>query len=177
MLTLKMSDAAVKVLGVLDGFTGLEPPAGLAAELRPHVESGFSQHDDVITWADSSAVVDKSARQHFDLTGWECAASLLHLEDYVPVTVGHHDGRPIIAEADQRVLLQHGIALARTLASQVYTLVPRIGVRFIIDANDSNATFRFHRIRPGEEWNLPDLDTYINSKPVVVDIEPFDRIG
>ncbi|RJO73408.1 hypothetical protein D5S18_19460 [Nocardia panacis] len=170
MLTLKLSDAAVKTLGVVAGFAFLEPPDGLADGLRAHLEKGLTHRGNVLTWAGSTATVDRSGSRLFDLTGWECAASVVHLAEHLPIDTG--DG---ITEPDQRILLLHGIALARALTEHVYRLAPRVGVRFIIDANDTDATFRFHRIRPGEEWNLPDLDTYINSKPVVIDIEPFDR--
>jgi len=34
------------------------------------------------------------------------------------------------------------------------------------------ATFRFHQIRPGEDWTAGDLDGYQMEKVIVLDIEP-----
>ncbi|MEI8407202.1 MULTISPECIES: hypothetical protein [unclassified Kribbella] len=45
-------------------------------------------------------------------------------------------------------------------------------VRCIVGANETNATFRFHQIRPGESWNRPDLNSYRLERIVVVDIDP-----
>ena len=45
-------------------------------------------------------------------------------------------------------------------------------MRCIIAVNDTNGTFRFHQIRPGESWNSPDLDAHREDKMIVVDIEP-----
>jgi hypothetical protein len=39
-------------------------------------------------------------------------------------------------------------------------------------ANMTNATFRFHQIRPGERWNLPDLDQFRLDKIIEIDTEP-----
>lgn len=173
-----MSDAAVKVLGVLERFAALDAPGELAEGLRQRAEAGLGQRDGVLTWGDSTAVPDRPTRSYFDLTGWECTQSAIRLEHVVPVTIEcDDDGAPRISTGDQRLLLLQGLGLARELATQVHTLKPPVPVRFIIDANRTNATFRFHRIRPGEEWNLPDLDTYRDSEPIVIDIGPLDRIG
>ena len=40
----------------------------------------------------------------------------------------------------------------------VQALEPPAPVRCIIAVNDTNGTFRFHQIRPGESWNSPGLD-------------------
>ena len=54
----------------------------------------------------------------------------------------------------------------------VQALEPPAPVRCIIAVNDTNGTFRFHQIRPGESWNSPDLDAHREDKMIVVDIEP-----
>lgn len=48
-------------------------------------------------------------------------------------------------------------------------------VRCIIGANETNTTFRFHQIRPGERWNRPDLDDYKLDKMIVIDVKPAVR--
>jgi hypothetical protein len=78
----------------------------------------------------------------------------------------------VITEADQRILLLHGLAAALEFCTLVYALDPPAPVRCIIGTNETNGTFRFHQIRPGEDWNLPDLDSYCSDAMVVVDIEP-----
>jgi hypothetical protein len=45
-------------------------------------------------------------------------------------------------------------------------------VRCIIAVNDTNGTFRFHQIRPGQSWHSPDLDAHREDKMIVVDIKP-----
>ena len=54
----------------------------------------------------------------------------------------------------------------------VYALDPPSSVRCITGANDTNATFRFHQIRPGENWNLADHDSYWQDKMIVLDVDP-----
>lgn len=107
-----------------------------------------------------------------DLTGWERSDSSFHLEDVVPVAVAISDGVPAIADEGQRTLLLHGLAFALALSRSVYAVDPPRAFRCIIAVNRTNGTFRFHQIRPGEDWNVPDLDSYLSDKMVVLDIEP-----
>ncbi|WP_432847108.1 hypothetical protein ACQPXB_40690 [Amycolatopsis sp. CA-161197] len=187
VLTLKMNDAAAKAMDVLSGFGRIEPPGGLAHDLRERVARGLRRRGKVLTWADSTADADNAPSFFPDLTFWECSDSSFHLEDFVQVDVATVDDQPFISEDDQRLLLMHGVALAREMSRAVYALEPPSPVRCIIGANETNATFRFHQIRAGEYWNLPDLDSYRQDKMVVIDIEPagltpgrvgpFDRGG
>ncbi|MEV0109741.1 hypothetical protein AB0H42_25855 [Nocardia sp. NPDC050799] len=162
---------AAEAVGVLS-VGPLEPPGGLSAGLREQAARGIVHRGRVVTWADSTGGVDNAPSFFPDLTGWECSDSSFHLEDFVPVDVAIIDDQPFIVEDDQRLLLLHGIALARVVGRLVYRLDPPAPVRFIIAANETNATFRFHRIRVGECWNSPDLDNYRQDKIVVMDIEP-----
>lgn len=82
------------------------------------------------------------------------------------------DGAPLIGDDDQRILLTQGLAFALQFSRLVYALDPPSPVRCIVNANDTNGTFRFHQIRRGERWNLPDLDAYRRDKVIVLDIEP-----
>lgn len=107
-----------------------------------------------------------------DLTAWECADSSFHLEDAVPVDVDIIDDAPRISAANQRVLLQHGIAFSVEFSRLVHDLGHPVPVRCIVGANETNATFRFHQIRPDESWNHADLDGYHMDKMFVLDIRP-----
>lgn len=126
----------------------------------------------MLTWADSVGNSDGAPSFFNDLTAWECSDSSFHLEDHVPVPVAIVDDAPQIAEDDQRILLLHGIAFAIEFGQLVCALDQPSPVRCIVAANETNATFRFHQIRPGEFWNYPDLDRYQLEKMVVIDFEP-----
>ena len=78
----------------------------------------------------------------------------------------------VTSNAAHRVLLLHGLAFALQFSRLVYALDSPGPVRCIVGANDTNATFRFHQIREGEHWNLPDLDSYRQDRMIVLDIEP-----
>lgn len=172
MLSLTMNDAAVRVLGVLDGLAAVTPPGGLAPGLRAQLARGISRRGETLTWADSVGNPDGAPAFFNDLTAWECSDSSFHLEDHVPVQVAVVDDAPQITEDDQRVLLRHGIAFALEFGRLVYGLDQPGPVRCIVGANETNATFRFHQIRPGESWNQPDLNSYRLERIVVVDIDP-----
>jgi hypothetical protein len=172
VITVKLNDAAAEAVRVLAGFDAVEPPGGLAPELRERATRGLQRRGRVLTWAGSTANADNAPAFFVDLTAWECGDSSFHLEDFVPVDVTTVDDQPFITEADQRLLLLHGLALAREVGRLAYALDPPAPVRCIIAANDTNVTFRFHQIRIGEYWNLPELDSYQRDKMIVVDIEP-----
>ncbi|MFF4954527.1 hypothetical protein ACWC2K_11280 [Streptomyces chattanoogensis] len=123
----------------------------------------------MITWA--GAVVDHEAASgdRPDLTGWECAASSLHLEDFVSVRVGFtDDGQPVFGEEAQALLLRHGLALAAEVCGLAGRADRPTPVMCIVSANDTGATFRFHRLRAGEPWVAPDLDGYRADKVITV---------
>ncbi|WP_242902366.1 hypothetical protein [Actinomadura terrae] len=172
MLSLTMNDAAADMLGVLSGRADLEPPGGLAAGLRERASRGIVRRGKVLTWASSTGGAAGAPSFFKDLTAWECSDSSFHLEDAVPVDVRTVDDAPMINEADQRILLLHGLAFAFEFSRLVYALDPPSPVRCILGANDSNATFRFHQIRPGQFGHAPDLDTYRLDKMIVLDVEP-----
>ncbi|WP_157536677.1 hypothetical protein [Kitasatospora mediocidica] len=172
MLSLRMNDAADELLGVLAGRATLTPPGGLAPGLRDRLADGITPQGSVLTWANSTGNANDAPSFFGDLTGWECADSSFHLEDYVPVEVRIIDDAPQISEDDQRVLLLHGIALAVEFRQLINGLHRPSPVRCIVGANETNATFRFHQIRAGESWNNPDLDSYRMDKMVVIDLKP-----
>ncbi|MEU7914699.1 hypothetical protein [Microbispora bryophytorum] len=160
------------MLGVLNGPAAIEPPGGLAAGLLERAERGIVRRGKILTWATSVGGAEGAPSLFDDLTAWECSDSSFHLEDFVPVEVATVNGAPVIAEDDQRTLLLHSVAFALKFCRLVYALDPPSPVRCIIGANETNATFRFHAIRPGEHRNATDLDSYRCEKVVVVDVEP-----
>jgi hypothetical protein len=166
-----MNDAAVQTLGVLMGLGAVEPPGGLAPGLQEKAARGIVHHGPILTWADSSN--PENARLFLDdLNRWECDDSSFHLEDFVSVEVAIIDEAPVIAEEDQRALLLHGVAFALEFSKLVYALDSPDPVRCIISAGDTNATFRFHQLRPDQGW-YTDLDRFRQEKMITVDIEPF----
>jgi hypothetical protein len=172
VLALTMNDSAAQLLELASESLGLCPGEGLAPGLRDRLEHGIVHRFDVLVWAGSVGNAANAPSIFPDLTGWECADSSFHLEDYVEVSVDTVDDEPRISEDDQRVLLQQGIAFALEFRGLVYELDAPAPVRCIVSANETNATFRFHRIRTGESWNRPDLDRYRLEKVVVIDISP-----
>lgn len=172
MLSLKLNDAAVRAVGVLAGLDAAAPPGGLAPGLRDELSTGISHRGDVLTWADSAGDAGGAPSFFNDLTAWECSDSSFHLEDCVPVQVELVDSVPRITDDDQRILLLHGIAFALEFGRLVYGLDRPCPVRCIVATNETNATFRFHKIRPGEYWNHPELDEYRTELMAVIDIEP-----
>lgn len=172
VFTLELNDAAVRAFGLLNGLQDMAPRDGLATGLQERIDRGIVRRGSVLTWADSVGGADGAPSFFDDLTAWECADSSFHIEDSVAVDVAIVDDAPLISDSDQRILLLHGIAFAMQFSRLVYALDPPSSVRCIIGANDTNATFRFHQIRQGEYWNLPDLDSYRQDKMVVLDIDP-----
>jgi hypothetical protein len=172
VLAVTMNDSAARLLEAVSEFAVLCPSDGLAPGLRDRLDRGIAHRRDVLVWPGSVGSTANAPWIFPDLTGWECADSSFHLEDYVPVTVDIIDDEPRISEPDQRALLQHGIAFALQFRRLVYELDEPVPVRCIISANDTNATFRFHQIRPGESWNNPNLDAYLLDKVVTLEISP-----
>lgn len=67
-------------------------------------------------------------------------------------------------------MLRQGVVLSRIVHALARRLPDRPPVRCITAVIESNGTFRFHQIRPGEEWlRLDDLDTYTGELLVVID--------
>jgi hypothetical protein len=167
-----MNDSAALALGLLNGGLPSGPPGGLAPGLRHRLDRGVTRWAEVLTWSDSVGNADGAPSIFDSLTHWECADSSFHLEDFVDVTVDTVNDAPSINEADQRLLLLHGLAFTLAFGQLVLDPERPLPVRCIVSANETNATFRFHQIRPGERWNTLDLDRYTLEKTIVVDFEP-----
>ncbi|MFD3745963.1 hypothetical protein [Nocardia sp. NPDC058633] len=176
VLTVTMNDRTTKLLGLRDGFGGLDPEEGLSSGLRTWVDRGIGCRGEVVCWAPVPAHADDAPGRSFDLIGWECFHTLFHLEDFVPVDSTYAEG-PIIGVDAQRTLLRQGIALAREVGRLAGELSTPLPLRCIVAIDETNGTFRFHRIRPNESWLLDDLDSYDRGCVVVIDFlaRPLDR--
>ncbi|MGW6117813.1 hypothetical protein ACWFRF_02130 [Nocardia sp. NPDC055165] len=163
-----MNDRATRVLGVRGGFGGLDPDEGLAAGLRKRVDGGIECRGEVVCWCPVPAHADNAPGQAVDLTGWECTHTSFHLEDFVPVEATYAEG-PIVSVDAQRTLLRQGIALAREVGRLAGELDASIPLRCIIATNETNGTFRFHKIRLDESWLADDLDGYNGECVVAID--------
>ncbi|GHG36571.1 hypothetical protein GCM10018791_62670 [Streptomyces zaomyceticus] len=171
MLTVQMNDTAA---ALLDAWTGLVPtqtPQGLTAGLRDLTANGITLHGDAVVLTDTARHLrDTGPGDFVDLTAWECSVNSFHLEDFVPVTVEVlDDGEPVIAEADQGLLLTQGLALALHICDLGRSVEPPLRIRCIVSAGTTNGTFRFHRIRTGRQQHHPDLDRYTLEKMIVID--------
>jgi hypothetical protein len=173
-----MNDVAVRSLGAVAGVGCAVPPQVLAPELRGLVAAGVVRRGEALVFAMHAGKVDGAPGSFADLTLWECSVSSFHLDDVVPVAVGRlDDGEPVIGEADQVLMLRHGLGFALEVVRLVGALADPVPVRCIIGANSTNGTFRFHRARPGETWLGADLDAYSQEKIIVVDCGPSSLGG
>jgi hypothetical protein len=166
-----MNDAATASLGILSG-TALAPSSeGLPARLRARIATGIEVRGEVVAWKGDAHRALATPDSFTDLTGWECSVNSFHLEDEIPVGVTMSDqGEPSISEEDQALLLRQGVFLALEVCRLAAGLTRPIEVRCIVAANQTNGTFRFHKIRPGENWLLEDLDGYQKDKIAVFDL-------
>lgn len=160
MLNVRLNDLAMEALGPLPAAM---PPDLLAPGLREMIADGVVLIGEVITLG-----TERPPGTQSDLTGWEWSRNSFHLEDHLPVEVVRlPDGEPVISEADQILMLRHGVRLALEIARTA-----PVPVRCVVSAGSSNGTFRFHRARPGETWLHEDLDGYRFEKMITVDRGP-----
>jgi hypothetical protein len=173
-----MNDPAASGLGMLAGSASVAPPGGITPELQAMVADGIEVRGEVVVWTDGARWAAPPPGNSPDLTGWECFVNSFHLEDVVPVEVVVSDeGEPSISDADQLVLLRHGVAFALEVCRLAAHLDLPVAVRCVVATNRTNGTFRFHRIRAGEDWVLPDLNDYRLEKVAVVEVQPPSSDG
>ncbi|MGW4742602.1 DUF6630 family protein [Nocardia xishanensis] len=169
-----MNDRAARLLGVRDGFGGLDPEEGLSSGLRTWVDGGIESRGEVVSWAPIPADADDAPGRFVDLYEWEHWHNDFHLEDFVSVDSTYADG-PIVGVDAQRTLLRQGIALAREVGRLAGELSTPIPLRCIIAANETNGKFAFYRIRPEDNWVLDDLDGDDRGYVVIIDFVPRSR--
>ncbi|MGW1449682.1 hypothetical protein ACWCO3_15550 [Micromonospora sp. NPDC002411] len=178
MLTIRMNEAAATALRPL---TGSDVPTGtLDQDLEDRLAQGLTDNEGALIFTThvgqwpaapasaSAALVTMGWR---DLTGYECNYNSFHLQDHAPVQATIlDDGQPQISDDDRLVLLRLGMAVAAAVLRLVRTQAHPTAVRCIVLVNDTNGTFRFHRIRPDESWiDLDDLERYPREMTVVID--------
>jgi hypothetical protein len=96
-----------------------------------------------------------------DLTYRESQRNSWHLDDHPDVHVEiDNNGTPHITYEDQVLMLKHGIVLSRIVRDLARALPDRPPTCCITATNHTNGTFRFHQLRPGEQWINDDLDVY-----------------
>ncbi|MBB2748882.1 UNVERIFIED_ORG: hypothetical protein FHR35_008785 [Microbispora rosea subsp. rosea] len=175
MITVRMNGAAAEALGFPDSGLGL---AGVdAADPQRLLLGGGIVRDDSGALFAPGYSHELSPHRHTDLTGVECDANSRHLDDHPDVAVSiDHAGRPRIGRDHRIHMLRQGIVLSGIVHTLARRLPDRPPVRCITATDETNGTFRFHQIRPGEEWlRLDDLDGYADEMIVVIDAVPPDR--
>ena len=113
----------------------------LAPELRELVAEGVVRRGEALVFAMHAGKVDGAPGNFPNLTLWECSVSSFHLDYVVPVAVGRSDdGEPVIGEADQVLMLRHGLGFALEVVRLVSALEDPVPVCCIVGANSTNGT-------------------------------------
>ncbi|MEU8417637.1 hypothetical protein AB0C24_33020 [Amycolatopsis japonica] len=113
VLDIRFNDLAAAALGPADAL----PLDRLAPGLREMIADGVVLTGEVLSLGEIPDWAGRPPGKQADLTGWECFVSGFHLEDHLPIEAGSlPDGEPVISEADQVLMLRHG--LGGVLASQ-----------------------------------------------------------
>ncbi|MEV0649141.1 hypothetical protein AB0I28_28195 [Phytomonospora sp. NPDC050363] len=160
-----MSETAVAALGPAGGLVSEE---GLTPGLRAMVAEGIEVRGDVVVWNGGARWAEAPPGRSGTLTGWECFVNYFHLDDEVPVAFSE-GSEPSIAEDEQVVLLRQGAAFGVAVCRLAMELDPPVPLRCVVVVGVTSGTFRFHRIRRGEDWVRSDPDTYREEKAVVIE--------
>lgn len=166
MFGIRVNEAALTALGG-PGFQ-LDATEDV---LRTMVDSGIEVWGEVVVWTGGGRQVPPPGNFP-DLTGWECQVNSFHLEDLLPVevSVSEDDDDLTVDEAGQLEMLRQGLALGVELCRLAYDRT--VPLRCVVAVDGSGGTFRFHRIRAGEDWLRTDMDEYRSSKIGVVEAVP-----
>ncbi|MEV0766379.1 hypothetical protein [Nocardia sp. NPDC050435] len=179
MISVQMNDAAADALGAHTARIVAGALDGLLPELRELAQAGVVRCGEVVVFADQVDRASRSLGNFFDLAQWEVDISTFHLDDLVPVAKDVRDelGVPVISEVDQRWMLVQGFMLALHIARCGHVLDDPVELRCIVATNSSSGTFRFHRVRTGEQWHSSDLDGYADAeKEKVIVVETVARL-
>ena len=164
-----MNDTAASALSVRTGLGVVPTLEELTGGLTAIAEKGIELRDEVVVWRGGARWASPPPGDFPDLTGWECFVNSFHLEDEVPVKRRRTaDGEPRISREGQVVLLRQGLALGLAVCQRAAEADLPLAVRCVIATNRTNGTFRFHRIRAGEDWVRTDLNSYDDDDMVVV---------
>jgi hypothetical protein len=147
-----MNAAMSALLG--EGLADFVPP-----RFRRLVADGVTQVAGHLRWQASAS--DREAvdvTPFHDSTGFECAVTSLHVEDYLDPQPGGYVLAPI------------ALACARSLASQLrQSVVDPCRIIVNVRPADGTSTLRFHKIRVGESWLADDLEGYRDEAVLVLD--------
>ncbi len=168
-----MNNEAAEALATLHELSTPEQPARLMSGLRAMARKGITRRGDVWTWSGSHADAEQAPHGFPNLTEWEAAHNLMPLEGFIRLHSRALFGSAIVSEADQRLLLRHGFAFAFEFARFVRSLDPPVSIRAILSASADGVIFRFHEIRPGEQWDPTGPWAYRPHKMVKIDIKPM----
>lgn len=175
MITLSVNQTAA-ALGVLEAAWPLDPVGQLPAGLQRLLADGLVTRGGALLLAAdpnppevtfAELPTEQQAVYH-DLTGWECFVNELHLDEHLQ---GADAANGLDLDA-QRAVLVCGLAATLVLHQHARQLPVPPSIRCITATNASGATFRFHQIRPGEQWLDGDLDNYTNEALLVIDWQP-----
>ena len=130
----------------------------LHRDLAKIIEEGFSKVDGVVVFKATHRLAASADIDSFpDLTGYECFANHLHIEDYL--TDGHN--------VDQEEKLLQGVGFCFCLESALKKFSID-NFRIIISFDGDSCNVRFHKVRPGETWLVDDLESYKEEALVVL---------
>lgn len=178
-----MNDAAAAALRI-----GTEPLYGdtvLDAELQAILAAGLVVCDGALLFAkfteqhplgpgDVARAIERMGWR--DLTYYECQHNSFHLDDETTERwAPNQDGVGTISEPDQVALLRRGLFFARRVGDLACALPEPWPVRCIIGANDTGSTYRFHKLRDGEQWLADNLDDYRLEKIATFDCSPAGK--
>jgi hypothetical protein len=165
VITVRLNEAAARALGFPFG-AGADP-----GELGRRLVTGGLARDGrggLVVPGLSFKVPDFP-----DLTFRESQRNCWHLDDHPDIHAEvDGEGTPHIDHDDQVLMLRHGLALSLIVGELARALPDRPATCCIIGANDTNGTFRFHQLRPGERWIGEDLDLYLDDMLIVIEDQP-----
>jgi hypothetical protein len=168
---MRMNDAAVEAMAAL-ALTGEEHPEKLVSNLQRTVERGIERRDQVLTWAGSRADSARATEHSGCLTGWETGHNWVPLEGFIGVHSNALYGLDKLTEAQERLLLRHGFDFLVKFSALARALDPPVPIRCILAGSEDSVTFRFHQIRPAENWDPDGPWSFRPEKLIVADLLP-----
>ena len=133
--------------------------ADIPSSLDAIISEGFTKCGDVI-FAKKLAnptiySISSLLNDLIDLTGVECTINRLHIEDLCENDTGY----------DHKKAISFGLKFIELASFAIYSQFPGESFRFILSEEEGEFTsvvFRFHKIRTGESWLAPDIESYPN---------------
>jgi len=131
----------------------------LTESLSQLLAQGFTEVDGAIVFTAARNIGENIEVKSFpDLTGFECFVNHIHVEDQLD--------RPV---SNEIALLRQGIAFALATETRLCSKFPRKSFKVIVASTVHGCGVRFHLNRPGEEWLVTDLDSYLKEAILVLE--------